>query len=539
MARKRKTHSLLGIILCIPIAFIVYFTISYSSHNISPDSVNSVSLTLPDGEQFTYSDSEQVEYFVNALLDAKNITTPIRDINDETPIILQVDRGDKILKYELYPQLNLSGCMVIDSSDSIYLLTSDTAESLLVRHELQYVYRDSLLPRLSVVSDHGSSEILPADYTWYYKKVDGNYYPDKITAVYDRAENTVNSVYPNSNSEFTFSVEPSELDVSFVTSKGDILAISDISYLSFEKDTAVEVTITAKWSELGGADFYGDATYSFPLLYDIPAVITLDKKTYNQGDIAVLNIKHLNEDEQISLETQLDTPGVVCYSQGESTFALLPISCNNDAGEYTLDFLAGGTSYNETVTVNETVSDRSFLSVPKEQYNEMLSPDAIEQTSKKLAKVFSDAGDEAQYSFGSVFKPPLAGTVLAEYGREVIVSEDATSHRMIGTVYSAADGTAVKSAQRGKIVFAESLNVTGNTVIIDHGYGIMSCYFNLKDFDHAVDDIVQQGEIIAYSGSTGYTNGKSILSYAVAVNGVFVNPDIFYNEISLPVSAVS
>ena len=539
MARRRKngSRSLLGILLCIPLAFIVYFAISFSSHNISPDSVVSVGVTLPDGQQYLYTDNEQVSFFVNALLDSKSISSPVRDISGETPVTLFYDRGDKTLTYKLYPQLNLSGCMLVDTNGSYFLLTSDTAKNMLVRHELQYLYADRLLPVLSIVSDAGTITVAPAEYNWLYKKIDGNYYPDRITETFDNASDTVNSIFPDTGSTLVFSVEPSEFSISFTTERGDAHTISDLSFLNFSDDTGIVMTVTAKWSELGGADFYGEATYTFPLIYDIPAVVSLEQNVFAPGDFAVLSLKYLNNNEKITLNTQLATSDIICYSQGDTSFALLPISVNNSPGEYTINFSVGGTSYSDTVTITQMDFERSLLSVTEEDYHQMLSPEVLFQTGEMLSAVFGQTSEEAYYKFGDVFTPPLKGTVYAKYGKEFILSQDAAMYRVPGTVFTVASGTAVKAAQRGRVVFAEAITATGNTVIIDHGFGVMSCYFNLKNFDCKAGDIVQQGEIIAYSGSTGFTSGLSVLHYAVAVNGVFVNPNIFYSQMTLPDAA--
>ncbi|MDD4163736.1 MAG: M23 family metallopeptidase [Eubacteriales bacterium] len=525
--RRKSPQAVLGVIFCIPIAFIVYFAISYSSLNITPESVRSVSLTIPSGEQYTYDSDEQIGIFVNAMLDSKKISTPIRDISGESPITIQFDRGDKILRYKLYPQLNLTGCMVIDPDGSMFLLTNDTAKSLLIRSELQYLYNDYFLPTLSVVSGENINTVLPESYTWLYKKVDNNYYSDNMTGTYDENSAEIISIYPNLNSFLKFSVEPSEVAYSFITDEQEY--ISELSYLSFTEDTEITVSITAKWSDVGAPDFYGEATYSFPLLYDIPAEIEMFRTEFNAGDAAVLNIRHLNENEQITIESQLITSETIEYTftDKNTTVALLPISEDNTAGTYTIVFTVSGASYSYTVNVSKTDTEPVFVNVAQEVYDAMLSEVAVRETNERLAAVFTKAGKEAYYSLGETFTAPVSGTVLSSYGKSELISVDATTRKILGTVYSVPDGTAVKAAQKGVVVFAESLPSTGNTLIIDHGYGVMTCYFNLKGFDSVVGDSVLQGEIIGRSGSTGFTDGKSILTFSVAVNGVFINPAEF------------
>ena len=82
---------------------------------------------------------------------------------------------------------------------------------------------------------------------------------------------------------------------------------------------------------------------------------------------------------------------------------------------------------------------------------------------------------------------------------------------------------AIKAANRGKIIFADYLGIFGNTIIMDHGQGLFSLYSHLSRIDTALEEIVDQGAVIAHSGSTGMAGGDH-LHFSVLINGIFVNP---------------
>ena len=63
--------------------------------------------------------------------------------------------------------------------------------------------------------------------------------------------------------------------------------------------------------------------------------------------------------------------------------------------------------------------------------------------------------------------------------------------------------TPVPAANSGKIVFAGSLGIYGNTTIIDHGLGLFSLYAHLSSFTRDQGDAVTQGDIIGRTGSSG------------------------------------
>lgn len=85
-------------------------------------------------------------------------------------------------------------------------------------------------------------------------------------------------------------------------------------------------------------------------------------------------------------------------------------------------------------------------------------------------------------------------------------------------VYAPADG--VVKSRNGKTGY-------GNTVILDHGYGIKTVYAHLSRYVVKPGSEVKRGDLIAYSGNTGRSTGPH-LHYEVRVNNVPVNPRHYF-----------
>jgi murein DD-endopeptidase MepM/ murein hydrolase activator NlpD len=81
----------------------------------------------------------------------------------------------------------------------------------------------------------------------------------------------------------------------------------------------------------------------------------------------------------------------------------------------------------------------------------------------------------------------------------------------------------VPAANNGRIVFAENLGIYGNTVIIDHGFGLFSMYSHLSEITVEKDTIVSKGDEIGRTGSTGLAGGDH-LHFSMLVHHTFVNP---------------
>jgi murein DD-endopeptidase MepM/ murein hydrolase activator NlpD len=81
----------------------------------------------------------------------------------------------------------------------------------------------------------------------------------------------------------------------------------------------------------------------------------------------------------------------------------------------------------------------------------------------------------------------------------------------------------VEAANAGKVVFTGANGIYGNTVIVDHGLGLMSLYAHFSEIAVKVGQEVKQGETLGRSGDTGLAGGDH-LHFATLINGVYVSP---------------
>ncbi|MBI1964352.1 MAG: peptidoglycan DD-metalloendopeptidase family protein [Candidatus Rokubacteria bacterium] len=81
----------------------------------------------------------------------------------------------------------------------------------------------------------------------------------------------------------------------------------------------------------------------------------------------------------------------------------------------------------------------------------------------------------------------------------------------------------VPAANTGVVAFAGPLTIYGNTVIVDHGWGLQTLYAHLSRIDVKVGDAVEKGQELGRTGTTGLAIGDH-LHYEVLVHGVSVTP---------------
>ncbi len=88
------------------------------------------------------------------------------------------------------------------------------------------------------------------------------------------------------------------------------------------------------------------------------------------------------------------------------------------------------------------------------------------------------------------------------------------------------EGTPIRAALAGTVVFTESEAESGgygNYTCIDHGGGLSTCYAHQSAFSVNPGESVEQGEIIGYSGCTGYCLGPHV-HFEVRINGEVTDP---------------
>ncbi len=143
--------------------------------------------------------------------------------------------------------------------------------------------------------------------------------------------------------------------------------------------------------------------------------------------------------------------------------------------------------------------------------------------SKQQKKVLAAINNQKPKKYWTQpFSLPLQGEVSTEFGVKRNLGTYSSYHW--GVDFTAPEGTPVQTTNAGRVILSEhGFNIYGNILIVDHGQGVISCYFHLSRIFKQVGDMVDQNEVIAEVGNTGWSTGPH-LHFGIYLQGKPIDP---------------
>lgn len=152
------------------------------------------------------------------------------------------------------------------------------------------------------------------------------------------------------------------------------------------------------------------------------------------------------------------------------------------------------------------------------QYNPTVSPRRMQPGDK----IYLPGVNDPLKRSDRMVMPLAQARIHSGYGlRKHPIGGGTRFHR--GIDFAASEGTPIKSVLDGTVIDAGMEGALGRIVRIQHANGLRTVYAHCSRLAVRKGDRVQQGQIIAYSGSTGRTTGPH-LHFEVWQNGRHVDP---------------
>jgi murein DD-endopeptidase MepM/ murein hydrolase activator NlpD len=118
---------------------------------------------------------------------------------------------------------------------------------------------------------------------------------------------------------------------------------------------------------------------------------------------------------------------------------------------------------------------------------------------------------------------PVDGPVVSGFGSRTI---NGSYEYHPGIDIAVPEGTPIRAALSGTVSLQQSEAESGgygNYTCLDHGGGLSTCYAHQSSFGVSLGQSVSQGDVIGYTGCTGYCFGPH-LHFEVRINGSVTDP---------------
>ena len=270
-----------------------------------------------------------------------------------------------------------------------------------------------------------------------------------------------------------------------------------------------DLTISNEDEGLDGTTLVvGSQQYHFAFNVDIKPTIRLNNDSVQQGGVVAVRVTGMPEDSngQPALKSDITEGNFVRAPNGWVAF--LPIDRNQEIGSYNIQVEAG----NYTENMSLIVRARNWGYKDYGSQSQMVSPYiGVDSTPEQVRKVLNVCDPQIYWSATGFVQPFLTNIDIkldfgtAEYvGRTRIQKANNTNVNgriATNTVVTCTPNQDLIAPADGRVLLAEDLGGTaGKTIVIEHGAGIKSIFYNFSEIS------VEEGQNVLQGQAIGKTN---------------------------------
>lgn len=377
-----------------------------------------------------------------------------------------------------------------------------------------WLYRNAtpdMLPQITV--KFAGETLEPTAYKWKVPVIGNVFkrtYADTLSSTPSTLETTVEQASPD------FVVSPSdyrtELTVTDanenVVFEGDVDTFSTFQFTANGEYTAKLVVHSDASSVPGDTSVTGSETWLVNFTVGIRPSIYLSGTSVEQGSVVAVRVGDTLDGSAPTIQTDLANAGF--FKANTGWICYLPIPWNQAAGTQTIVVNAGGYTENLELQIKAADWEYKDYSSNSQRVSPYIGQNDI---SAELQKLLTSSEDTIAWSDGGFVQPFLntlnikLGFGTTEYvGRsysERGTNSGAGGRTLTNLVLNTTSGELLIAPASGKVLLAKDLGGDlGNTLVIDHGAGVKSIFYNLQKISVKAGDSLKQGQTIATCGRT-------------------------------------
>jgi hypothetical protein len=468
----------------------------------------------------TMSDSGAVSALVKLLAEAR--TPSPAPANAVETAKIDVTRSGGTVQYTILADKN---GLYAKSGDKTLAISADAFHKTMNAFGYE-LYRYRAMPRLSFKPDGGDTVTARIESSTYgFKKLDNKFY----RPYYEPESGAAPALKTDSQwPSLSFTLKPDFYGTDVYAAGKTQPVFSGAfdkagEYIQKNSGTDYTLKIIASYKDSADALYRGDVVYTLSVGKETKKTedFSIEGNNTYPGEVVVLRVNNYNDGEKITFKSGIDfTPNFFDDGDG-GKIALLPVSYFTAVGQQSITLSCGGRSASWTVSVRDKKFQIQNLTVDSATTNATVNSAKANQEYVDAIAPLRPVADSKKYWDDFVW--PVTGPVSTEFGMIRYVNGSPTSERHGAIDFAVPKGTTVKATAAGRVLYSGFLQLTGNTVLIEHGYGLKSWYYHMDSLNTKTGDMVQAGQKIGEVGSTGFSTGAH-LHFGMSVNNVFINP---------------
>lgn len=265
------------------------------------------------------------------------------------------------------------------------------------------------------------------------------------------------------------------------------------------------------------------ATLLCPLFVHAVEVTSLPVASNVPGGVAIVNTA------MTATEGSYRGDKIMLVEFEGAQYAVIGIPLNAAIGEHSLTLeSADGTQVTRLFTVQDKLYVEQRLTITNERQVNPNNDDMvrINRESAEMNEAFSSWDETLQPVFA--MRAPVEGVRSSSFGLKRFFNEQPRAPHS-GMDIAAPEGTPIYAPAPGVVRSTGEYFFNGNTIILDHGHGLISLYCHMNTIDVVPGTRVEAGEQIGKVGQTGRVTGPH-LHWSINLNNVRVDPALFIKD---------
>ncbi len=251
-----------------------------------------------------------------------------------------------------------------------------------------------------------------------------------------------------------------------------------------------------------------------------------EQRSLQPGEVVLFNVRSDRPLRNLRIEAFGREFPAVDEDGGAAWTGLIGIDLETKPGRYRL-ILKGEDLSGDSVVVQKSLNiiakkfptrslsvDEKYVTPPPE------TTARIEKERKRVNAVFASVNLEKHWS--GPFRIPVPGEVISGFGKRNVYNGKPRSPHS-GADFRGAAGTRIRAPNAARVVLADDLYFSGNTIILDHGLGLYSYLAHMSELLVKEGDQVKAGDVIGKVGATGRVTGPH-LHWTVRLVGARIDP---------------